>query len=267
MRGFMTFSVVLVFCVVLSVESQESPDGAYESDPASLSEPNAVTMTLTGFDVNDAILGLHYRIKNGSDHDVWVCRGLGRCDRPDLKSPEVYLDRDRRTLVIRQRIEVPTSSITVSTPAVVLYAGQFIRLAPGQERRESLLLDLPVQREILFTDFGDRQQGPGQAGRLALEVGFFDGDLPGTIRAVLEVANKLRCADLTYADIGYENMETFLCYFRGLNLQDAFAASSIFDSLWSEGEDEILIPYQWPTPVIGERFLKVSIEGVDIAYR
>jgi len=118
----------------------------------------------------------------------------------------------------------------------------------------------------LFTDFDGVRDGSAKAARLLLEIGYFEGNLPGTIGSVLSLADQLRCANLLFDDIGYENVETFLLYFRGLNLQDAFEALSAFDTSWKQAKDEILIPYQWPPPILGERSLTISLEGVRIPY-
>jgi len=265
MKGYAVSPVALVLCALPMVWPQCS-EGDQENGVDSSIKVEAVTIALNQLDMNDSTFTLRYTIKNCSAHEIWVCGGVGYAVGSYPNKPEVYVASDRQTLVIRQHTEISSSLVAVSTPAAVLYAARFLRIEPEQEREESLLLEIPIQHRTLFTDFDRTTDGPGTAVRVALEIGYFEGDLPGTIGTVLDLVDKLRCAGLSYTDIGYGNMETFLLYFRGFNLQDAFDAFSALDTSWKQGKGEILIPYQWPPPIIGERRLRISVEGVQIPY-
>jgi len=265
MRRNAVLLMALAFGAV-AIQSSRGAQGASGNPAGSPTEPNGVTIALARLDVNDTALELQYVIRNACCHDIWVCGGVGYAGGPYPDSREVYLAGDRQTLVIRQRTEVSSSLVAISTPAPVFHVGRFVRLGPGQEQRESLSLQFPIRHRTLFTDFDGVRDGSAKAVRLALEIGYFHGDLPGTIDTVLALVDLLQCANLVFADIGYENVETFLLYFRGLNLQDAFKALSAFDTSWKQGKDEILIPYQWPAPIMGERCLRISIDGIRIPY-
>ena len=264
MKRHVALSAAIVFCAA-AMQHNTQTRGASGNPAGSPTEPNGVTIALTRLDVNDTVLELQYAIRNACYHDIWVCGGVGYAGGPYPDSPECTR-RDRQTLVIRQRTEVSSSLVAISTPAPWSYVGRFVRLGPGQQRTESLSLRLPARHQTLFTDFDGVGDGSAKAVRLALEIGYFHGDLPGTIDTVLALVDLLQCANLVFTDIGYENAETFLLYFRGLNLQDAFEVLSDFDTSWKQGKDEILIPYQWPAPIMGERCLRVSIDGIRIPY-
>jgi len=100
-------------------------------------EEAGVTIELTKLDVNDTTLDLSYKIKNNSDHEVWIC------DDVDFYLTsidfEVYLSEDEQTLLIRRRFDVPTIVYWPIWPY-----GRYVLLRSGQERTESLSLDVPV---------------------------------------------------------------------------------------------------------------------------
>jgi len=100
--------------------------------------------------------------------------------------------------------------------------------------------------------------------RLVLRVGLFDGDLPGKIRGILEIAGKLQCTRLAYTDIGAGNLDTYQRYFRGLHLSDVFGGLSGFDASWKEASEDMVIPHDWPPLLDDECCLEISVAGVLI---
>jgi len=77
--------------------------------------------------VNDTKLELSYKIKNNTDHDVWICDSVnaGRTFNID-----VYLAEDAQTLVIMKRIDVVSEFWWVDgiiVPISRVVAGQAVR--------------------------------------------------------------------------------------------------------------------------------------------
>lgn len=215
-------------------------------------EDTPITIALTKLDVNDTILELSYKIKNSSDHDIWVCDSVHVYQGFDF---EVYLSEDGQTLLIRKRLDVPTEVVWMECPT-----GRYVRLRPGQERVESFSLTVPVHPSRVFAS---GRSTADHARRLVLEIGFYNEDLPGMIRGVLEVAEKLNCARLE--PIEYETA-IFKRYFNGIWIEHLFGGLSGFEEYtYKDGSEQILIPYTWQF-FKGERFSQIVIDGVYIPY-
>jgi len=74
--------------------------------------------------------------------------------------------------------------------------GRYIRLLPGQEYAESLSRALPVRPTLVYIP---EQANAESAKRLALEIGFYDEDLPELILNIVEMAEKLSCDTSLYS--------------------------------------------------------------------
>lgn len=217
-------------------------------------EPTGVTMALTGLDVNDTKLELGWKIMNKSDHDVWIC------DNVDVFGPshdfEVYMSEDEQSLLIRRRLEVPSILYWAQLPY-----GRYILLHSGQERMESISLDVPVHPERLFAS---GQATSDHVKRLVLKIGFYNEDLPGMIRNVLEMVEKLNCALLDYSEY---KTDFFKRYFKGIWINQIFGGLSGFENFhYKEGSDEINIPYTWQN-FNGEQILRIQVDSVHIPYQ
>lgn len=70
---------------------------------------------------------------------------------------------------------------------------RYIHLLPAQEYAESLSRSLPVRPTLVYIP---ERANAESAKRLALEIGFYDLDLPWMIRDVIEVVDRLDCANL-----------------------------------------------------------------------
>lgn len=161
----LTLSLILALAVWISFFRY--PETAYAQDGDVLPDQNdvePVIMALTRLDVNDLILDvndqipdingqawdvnnpilkLRWKIKNGSEHDIWICK--------DIKiygtgyDEEVYLDGDNKTLLIRRRLDVPTYVVWSFQPV-----STYVRLRAGEDWTETLSLNLPVHSVRLF---------------------------------------------------------------------------------------------------------------------
>jgi hypothetical protein len=96
-------------------------------------------------------------------------------------------------------------------------------------------------------------------GRLALEIGYYNEDLPALIHSILGVAKK---SGLTSADVPAKVLDT---YFRGLKVQDVLGG---FDQMnpdpYGRGYVNILFSGQALTD---ENVLRVDVNNLSIPYK
>jgi len=113
--------------------------------------------------------------------------------------------------------------------------------------------------------FASGQATSDHARRLVLEIGFYNEDLPGMIRDILEMVEKLNCAPL---DRGEYATPFFVRYFKGIWIAHQVFAGGLayFDEhVYQEGNEEIVIPYSRQN-LDGEQVLRIEIDGVHIPY-
>jgi len=244
--------VSLILALTLCVFSPRFAQAESGDDPNNVEE-KVVTIELTKLDVNDTTLELSYKIKNNTDHDVWICDDVAAYFASlDF---EVYLSEDEQSLLIRRRLDVPTIVYWPVWPY-----GRYVLLRSGQERTESLSLDVPVHPRRVFAR---GEAASDHARRLVLEIGFYNEDLPGMIREILEMAEKLNCARLE--PIEYRTA-FFLRYFKGIWIAHLFGGLSNFEKyVYQEGSEEITIPYTQQN-LNGEQVLRIEVDGVHIPY-
>jgi len=241
----------LTLCASFSYGTQaENSD-----DPNNVVE-KMVTIELNKLDVNDTTLELSYKIKNNTDHDVWICDTIN-ADNPSYKQFEVYMPEDEQTLLIRRRLDVPSVLLWAVHPR-----GRYVLLRSGQELNESLSLDVPVQQKY---GFASERATSDHARHLVLEIGFYNEDLPGMIREIIEVAEKLNCASLEPKEY---MTPLFMHYFKGIWIVNKFfggGLSNFEEYLYQEGNEEIRIPYTWQN-LGSEQVLRIEVDGVHIPY-
>jgi len=220
---------------------------------------SAVTIVLTKFDVNDQSLELNYKIKNDSDHDVWVCDSINALGKFDF---ECFLAKDAKTLVIRKRFDLREDPLLVRDMPSVL-AGRFVRLRAGEERTEFFSDTVPVRPFTLYEN--DKAYVEyANASRLVLEIGFYDEDLPGMILHIVEIVEKLGC-EIDWKVLSWDDREIITRYFGGFVIESAFNRNAYFSDSVKEGE-QVTIPYMWPV-LRGEKILRWTVDGVSIPYK
>jgi len=249
MKSYKILIMVLTFCVFFPrctrAESANDPNNE---------EEKLVTIELTKLDVNNTNIELSWKIKNPTDHDVWICDVVSVMTAMDF---EVYLCEDGQSLMLRRRHDVPTITYFPSLP----YA-RYVLLRSGQERNESVSLSVPVGPNHLFAE---GLLISGHARRLVLEIGFYNEDLPGLIRDILEMAEKLNCADIEVND---GTRDFFAHYFKGIWIAEILGGLSRFeDYTYEEGSEEIEIPYfRYSRQNFNEQVLRIEVDGVNIPY-
>ena len=239
--------MTLVFLVILVQFSQAGNDNDIEYE-----EINTVTINITNFDVNDTSLKIGWEIINNTNHDVWICDSL---DYMRGNNFETFIDADSNTLLIRRRLDVPTSAIWRLIPS-----GRYILLRPGENRTESIELDLPVQSKFIYTDPGLTEVAK-HTRSIALEIGFYNEDLPAMVRTILQEADKFDGTNFG------GNQDIKKDYFRGLLVRSRLGSLQAFDKVNEDpyGEGKVLIRYSYQA-LTGEKVLRVLIDGVSIPY-
>jgi hypothetical protein len=231
---------VLVLCNTASHAGQTG--GA--SDPNG-GKVTTATIELTKLDVNDSFLKLSYKIRNNSDHDVWACSS------PSSKPFEIFLTQDRQTLLIRKRLNVPANREWYAGAP----AGTYIRLRPGDDRAESLLVDLPVKPEFTYALRGTEEVAQ-TVRRLAIEIGYYDEDLPALVRSILDVAGKF-----SFGPRGWAEPWIIDTYFPGLLVHPLLETNKD-----PYGQGFVYIVYS-NQGLIGEKVLRIDANGVSIPYK
>jgi len=212
-----------------------------------------MTILLNKLEVTDETLELSFDIRNDSEDDIWFCQSNGIHE----SRFEVYLDADRRTLVLRRRLHVNMERL----PFMGIYPGSYSRLGPGETHRESVSIDLPAVPGVVFADVlpGD---GRLELSRLAVEIGYYAEDLPELIQAVLSQAAELH-------DDSGPSLEGRIIgrYFKGFVVQRDFRGLAGFEKLNQDRDlsEEVGVQYTWQA-LHGEHCARLVVDGLAIPY-
>jgi hypothetical protein len=248
----MNRSISLILTLTLCVLLARCIQAESVADPNN-NEEKVVTIELTKLDVNDTTIELSYKITNNTYHDVWICDSI---DTRMTFNFEVFLAEDAQTLVIRRRLNVPAYvAWRRGSPS-----GRYICLRPGEDRPESLSLNLPVESRSVYGGVGPTTVKKCAKG-LSLEIGFYDENLPGLVCSILQVAEKFSGTIDADFVIAKE-------YFRGVLVRGSMMGLLSYYEKFSEdpcSEGQVLIPYnnQFLT---GEKVLRIKVDGVSIPY-
>jgi len=255
MSKIVSLILALTLCVLLASYTQVESDDDLDSE-----EETAMTIVLTKFEVTDANLDLSWKIKNNTDHDVWICASLS----PEYPAVyEYFLDKDAETLMLRRRFDLPMrKELTFSYPPL---RSRYVRLRSGQEKAESISIAVPVRP---YRISAGESANAEYAGRLSLEIGFYDEDLPGLILHIVEIAEKLNYDP----NVGFpDSNDLEICdrFFGGWNIAQSFKHFlGLSESVTSaaSGGDELKIPYMGQV-LNGEQILRITVDGVSIPYK
>jgi hypothetical protein len=238
---------VLAVCCLCNMASHAQPAGTGSSPE--LSQASGVTMEITELDVNDSTLTLSYNIVNGTDRDAWVCSSSA-----SFEPFEVFLTSEKQTLLIRKRLDVPSTAMW-RPPGPV---GTYVRIAPGASLADSVRIAVPVSPRFLYAS-RDTTALARTVTRLALEIGYYDADLPLIIRNIIAVADK---SGLAIHDVPWGILDT---YFRGVRVR---AVLGDFDSVNKDpyGQGRVSIRYSGQA-LTDEKVLRVDVNNVSIPYK
>jgi len=230
--------VALSLCILLAtrIQAQSKVDSGVKK------KAGAPTIAVTGLDVSKKTLKLSYEIRNESEQDVWVLVGFGKSGA----SAEVFIDKDDRTILIRRRFDVPFSG------GGGIAFGRYVLMRTGETQTELVSLTIPVHPEY---GFASRRQARGleYETRLAIEIGYYTGDLPGMIRHVLEEIDKIGNKNLD------DEQSELKYFFRGS------LYFNVLSEVLKQRDEEVLLPYtyQW---FKGEQVLRTTTDGLRIPY-
>jgi hypothetical protein len=201
----------------------------------------APTIAVTNLDINDKTLKLSYEIINDSKKEVWICDSVH-----ERYNFEVYLEEDSKILTIRKLLGVPSSIHWHSQPS-----GKYMRLCPGEKRTESLLLALPVNSVNVYKSKGSKQlHRVVNAKRLAIEIGYYVGELPEMFFDMLKETEK---TDL-------DKMILFNHWFGGV------LGFNYKNEQLRHRDEEVLIPYT-QQKLNNEKVLRIIIDNLSIPYK
>ena len=251
MKKCMKSIMALMLCVIwVSCAQAQDPN-----DPNNQEEAT-VKIVLTKFDVNDTRLELGWKIRNDSDHDVWIC------DSANLRSTtggyETFLDEDAYTLIIRRRFDLSDEYGMREFPL----KGRYVPLRVGEELTGLCSYSIPIRPVTLFES---ERANAEFAGLIVMEIGFYDENLPELILRIVDVADRLGC-DFRMGVVG-GNIDIFDRFFSGWAVQKTFYhdnGNPLRETV--EAGEEVLIPYMRKV-LHGEKVLRLEINSLSIPYQ
>ena len=232
-------NVAMLFCILPTIQIQAKPDDN-SGNP---------TISITKLDLTDKTLELSWEIRNDSGQDAWILAGLSKAGN----NIATFMDEDDRTLMMRRRLDVPARPERASFPRCF---GRYVRLCAGQVLTESVSTAIPVHRQPGLGIGGRKKSGLEYAKRLAIEIGYYTGDLPDMIRRLIE---KDEGNPLTkpFGDQYYTN--TISGWFDGL------LGFNRMNELVRSRDDEVLVLFN-NQAFTGEQVLRVVVDNLSIPY-
>jgi len=221
-------TATLLICVLLSISSK-----AISKDNAGVP-----TISVTKLDLTYKTL-ISYEIRNNSNQDIWICDSIAQGF-----NFEAFLDEDGQTLVIRKRLDVPTSIMWAMRPI-----GKYVRLVPGKKQTESLLISVPVYPINVYTS-KKYSYSVAKATRMSIEIGYYVGNLPKMYLDMLQV---------------HENPTDDRSKIQNMRLGAAAGFNRMNESL-RRRDDEVRIQYTYQE-FKGEKVLATTISDLNILYK
>ena len=247
MSRYKSLILILYLCILLAtrIQAQSKADSGVEK------KTSTPTIDVTELNISDKTLKLCYEIKNDSEHDIWICENISvNLHESDF---EAYMAEDKQTLLIRRRLDIEAVGSSPYAPP----RGRYVRLRAGQSRTESLFLSLPVESRFFWAS--PTKPGKAYAKSLALEIGYYPGDMPGMIRGILEKAEKYRG---TKPVVYPTYPSTIKDWFHSLLL---FNMYNLPNKLVGHMGEEIVIPWTGQFRM-GEQVSRITIDGLRIPY-
>lgn len=229
-------------------------------DAADPNTAGRATIMLTRFGITDGAIQLEYHVRNESDHEIWICDSAYETGE-QYKVFEAFMDHRNHTFIIRKRLDVP-----MLNPIDWFFPphGRYVRLGPGESRSESISHILPLYADTVYHDARE-EQGVEYATRLLIEIGFYDEDLPGKIRAILREADRFSG---TFSYDWYPCDGMVNDFFAGLAVKTYIGGGLEWFNQQSRSHIEkgtLVIPYTYQA-LKGERILSIAVDGLALPY-
>jgi len=239
--------VTFIFCILF--EPQVHAQSRTDSETNKTAK--APIIEFIKLNISDKSFELCYEIKNDSTHDIWICEDIS----VDLHESdfEAYIDESKQTLLIRRRLDIPPLDNVPRPPH-----GRYVRLCAGHTRTEFLLLSIPVESRFFWAF--PTTPGKAYAKSLALEIGYYPGDLPGMIRDILEKEEKSRYKK----PVVYPTVPSSIQEWFGGRLLGFYWLNWLKGLVRHRGE-ELVIPWTGRFRM-GEQVLRTTIDDVKIPY-
>jgi len=166
-----TITIVALFvCILLSTQTQAQT----HADSNAKNNTGALMISVTSLDIDHKALNLVYEIRNNSEDDAWILVGWYQLsDRTFGMAAGLRISEDGHTLTIGARFNRPSSG-----GGFAPVYGRFVRLRPGDSQTESIFMRLPAYPGRRFGRDVQQEQGLKHATRLAIELGYYRGNVP-----------------------------------------------------------------------------------------
>ncbi|MFH1718786.1 MAG: hypothetical protein ABIF19_15635, partial [Planctomycetota bacterium] len=169
---------VLMLCILLPARSQSESKADLSSDQNN----GRLTIIVLDIELNEKCLNLRYEIRNDSEDDAWILVGGYKfSDSTFGMGAGVLIAEDGNTLTISARFKRPTTGMGFQP----VY-GRFVRLRPGDSQTESIFMRIPAYLGSQFGHVERQEQVIKHATRLAIELGYYRGNLPERILSSLK---------------------------------------------------------------------------------
>lgn len=205
----------------------------------------APTIYVTKLDITDKALSLVYEIKNDTEDDAWILVGWYRVsDNTFGMGVGVQISEDGHTLTIGARFKGTTPGMGFQP-----VEGRFVRLRPGDSQTESIFMRLPAYLGPQSEHAGRQEQAIKHATRLAIELGYYQGNLPERILKTLKPPENVLPENPNYTPV---SPNAFSMGNESLNSRDDELL--IYEDISSEFKSE------------EEQVIRTVIENLSIPY-
>jgi hypothetical protein len=165
--------VVVIVCIYACLATPQ--DAQSQTGSRTDKKVGDVSISVLGLEVRGETLRCRYRIENGSRDNIWLCNEM----EAGCVDFEAVWGEDRRTFVIRKRTDLKWD-VARDTPMA-----HYRCLPAGEGLTQTLLLPLPLCAEGVVSTEGVPPASE-EVTRIALEIGYYAGDLPARIRDNLQ---------------------------------------------------------------------------------
>jgi hypothetical protein len=237
-------SILLLMLPLPTMQATQLEAPRYADSRTASDTATPPSITITKLDVTNTRLELSYEVRNTSGHEVWICDDIG-FDRP--YDCEICLSEDHQVVTLRKRLDVPSDMVWFERPRA-----KYVRLRAGEKRRESLSVNVPLDGVYVLEHArsGQTARGLFYVSGLAIEVGYYDGNLPEMIINMIGEAEKA-------LENNPGTVPPILATFG-----DVLSFNYSRERLRNR-EGEIVIPYTYQQ-LKGEKVLRTTIDGLRI---